>query len=308
MKACMLDAYLIQVRKVRTRKATGALEMGQFDGSTNLGDVLHQIGKKLGSYRKIDFLQRSFCIKNLKKSGDVITGILNVGEYGLACDVIDITDGTVKYSKKKHEIVPAPYFFMFVLPSKGKCGLLCLQRFGVNGVKGIMEWVFGGMFQKNFTDYTIDIMNVVPAELMREFVANGAVQEISVLKHEIPADIAQKFGGSHKRYEGIVEYTIRPRDKSLFKKSGLMTYVDGTKPLEQIFDFADFEYDTVKAKVDIGGRERIVDLTRPSRFNATFDVTDDVTEGKDGYPTVDSLEQVFFKMARSLGKRVGIVI
>jgi len=53
-----------------------------------------------------------------------------------------------------------------------------------------------------------------------------------------------------------------------------------------------FQYDNVKIKVNVLGKERTMDLADPKRIRVTLDVTDQVKFSPAGHPTFKSISEV----------------
>lgn len=308
MPRCRVNAYLIEVRKLHSRSKEN-LKFGDFDGASDLRTELLKIMGKLARYSKVPLYQKVFRISLVGPSSRVgpIKGIIHSGDYGIETDIIDSDSGVVSYKKKKTESLPDPFYFHMELPPDEKRGILCLQQSGLSGVKALFETVVGGQFQKFFSEYKLHIRNLTMADALANYIKNGIVEEIGVEKHEIPADIADRFGGSHKTYKGKFTYSIKP-DQPFFKRGGLIAFSKGEKTLDDIFDFDEHGFDVVKTKIRVRGELKTVNLTQPETISTSFDITDDVTIGVDGRPTLKSIAREFQKIVEETAERGGIAL
>jgi hypothetical protein len=143
-------------------------------------------------------------------------------------------------------------------------------------------------------------------DALADYLKRGVVEEIIVEKHEIPADIADRFGGANKPQPGKFIYTVRPSDSKMFRRDGLLAFSRGEKPLSDAFTFDEHGFDVVKTKVSVGGELKTINLTKPESISSSFDITDDVKIGPKGFPTADSLKNEFCKIVTELAKRGGI--
>lgn len=301
------EAYLVEVRPLNGRSKSN-LAFGKFDGSSDLSQVLRTILQKYASYQSIPVLQRAFKVTLSKSTTYVISGFYSMGEYGTESDIINTTNGTASYKKKKHETDPTPFYFQLHLPPAETRGVLCIGKWGHNGVKTLLQLALSGPFEANYPNLRLHVRPLSVSDALQDYLKRGMVEEIIVEKYEIPADIADKFLGHRKTYNGVFSYSIKPKSRSLLKKPGLIAFAKGDQKLEDIYDFGDTGFDTVKVKIDINGKTKLVNLTKLDSISSTYDLTEDVTLGPDGYPTEASLAGEFADIVANLAKRGGIAL
>ncbi|MCV0396180.1 MAG: hypothetical protein K5872_04610 [Rhizobiaceae bacterium] len=305
MKRCSVAVYLVEVKELHGRTS---LKLGEFDGHSNLRDVVQKILARLGIYRKIDLYHKVFrvALDPIGNDGE-LTGLIHSGDYGLAADIINSDSGVVAYKKRKTDSLTDPFYFSLHLPPKETRGILCLQQFGLSGVKTLFENVLAGQFGRKYPNFRLHIRGLTMTDALVDYVKRGVVEELIVEKHEIPADIADHFGGVKKTYPGKFSYSIKP-SRGLFKKSGLLAFAKGEKELSDVFDFGEHGFDVVKTKIRVGDELKPVNLTKPDSISTTFDITGAVQAGQDGYPTKASLAKEFKKIATETAKRGGIAL
>lgn len=304
MKRCKAVAYLIEVRKLNA-KSTDNLKFGKFDGTQALRTVLEKILKKYPKYAALKLHDKIFKVDLDGGNTGVLTGLIMSGDYGQAGDIIESTNGSVAYKKKKTESLAEPFFFYVAVPDKETRGIVILQQTGLHGVKGLFETAIVGVFEGQYPDYRLHVRQLTIADTLAEYLKTGSVEELIVEKHEVPADIADLYGGQRKAYPGTFTQIIRS-SAGLFKKDGLIAFAKGQKKLEDVFEFDDHGFDVVKAKIRIGNEIKPVNLTKPDSISMSIDITGDVKYGPDGHPTRASLKQEFDKVAKDLAKRGGI--
>lgn len=309
MKSCKAVAYLVEVRKLNAR-ANDNLLFKNFNGAVSLRDALVGILGKYPKYMNFAMYERLFKIDFKPTPSGPLVGRIFSGQYGQAGEIVDAATGATTYSKKIGEALPDPFYFHIAVPDKEKRGIVCLQQSGLSGVKGLFETAVVGVFSTLYPDYRLHIRQLTVADALSDMLKDGLVEEVIVEKHEIPADIADRFGGQKKAYPGKFVYSIQPKTGFLhggiFKKDGLIAYAKGEKKLEDVFEFDDFGFDVVKTKIRIGDDIRTINLTKPDLINSSFDITDDVVYGADGHPTTASLASEFHKIVEGLAKKGGI--
>nr|WP_314095176.1 hypothetical protein [uncultured Shinella sp.] len=304
MKRCKAVAYLIEVRKLNARSSHN-LKFGNFDGSQALRPVLQKILQKYSSYKTLKLFEKIFKVSLDKSNSGALTGLIMSGDYGQAGEIIESTNGNVSHRKKKTESLTEPFYFYIAVPDKETRGIVILQQSGLQGVKGLFEATVVDVFEAQYPDYRLHVRQLTIADTLAEYLRTGSVEELIVEKHEIPADIADLYGGQKKTYPGTFTQSIKST-AGLFKKDGLIAFAKGKKKLEDVFEFDDHGFDVVKAKIRIGDELKSVNLTKPEAISMSVDITDDVTFGADGHPTRVSLKNEFDKVAADLAKRGGI--
>lgn len=304
MKRCKAVAYLIEVRKLNAR-SNDNLKFGKFDGSRALRAVLQKILQQYPRYSVLKLHDKVFKVSLDRANDGPLTGLIMSGDYGQAGEIIESTNGNVSYKKKKTESLAEPFYFYIAVPDKERRGIVILQQTGLQGVKGLIETTLTGVFEAENPDYRLHLRQLTVADTLAEYLKTGNVEELIVEKHEIPADIADLYGGQRRAYPGTFTQSIRS-SAGLFNKSGLIAFAKGQKKLEDVFEFDDNGFDVVKAKIRVGDELKSVNLTKADSISMSFDVTDDLRFGLDGHPTKASLKAEFDKIAKDLAKRGGI--
>jgi hypothetical protein len=304
VKSCKAVSYLIEVRKLNAR-SNDNLTFGKFDGSQALRTALQKILKKYPKYANLKLHEKIFKVDLDGGNTGALTGLIMSGDYGQAGEIIDSTSGVVAYKKKKTESLAEPFFFYIAVPDHETRGILVLQQSGLHGVKGLFETAIVGVFESQYQDYRLHVRQLTVADTLAEYLKTGSVEELIIEKHEVPADIADLYGGQKKVYPGTFTQIIKS-SAGLFKKDGLIAFAKGKKKLEDVFEFDDHGFDVVKAKIRIGNEVKPVNLTKPDSISMSVDITDDVKYGADGHPTRASLKNEFDKVAKDLAKRGGI--
>lgn len=295
---------MVEVRKLNARSSDN-LNFGTFEGNQALRTVLQRILRKYPKYAAVKLHDKIFKIDLDRGNTGPLTGLIMSGDYGQAGDIIDSTNGDVAYKKKKTESLAEPFFFHIAVPDHESRGIVVLQQTGLQGVKGLFETAVVGVFENQYPEFRLHVRQLTIADTLAEYLKTGDVEELIVEKHEIPADIADLYGGKRKVYPGKFIQIIKS-DAGLFKKDGLIAFAKGKKKIEEVFEFDDHGFDVVKAKIRVGDELKSVNLTKPDSISMSVDITEYVKLGTDGHPTRDSLKREFEKIAKDLARRGGI--
>jgi hypothetical protein len=230
-----LDFYLVKVHEKHQPKNLEPL--GSINKKGSLLDLIAATTDRLSKqYTKFLILQQSGTFEELLPDGSFYSGIFRVGPYGVENSIIDIDTSKEAFKKTKKNVDPYPFFFMFCLPPKQSRGLLAVHRVGIGGVKGLLKDVIDSAFDKKFPGYKLCFNRLAPAELMKKIINDSSITEMRVIKHEIPADLADKIGGKKKRYPGTMEYKFVPDDKKLFDRKGLIEIISDPSKLDDLID------------------------------------------------------------------------
>ncbi len=60
--------------------------------------------------------------------------------------------------------------------------------------------------------------------------------------------------------------------------------------VNRLVELPDFDYNVIKAELEINGKRKIIDLTNPYRLRSYYDVTNDVEIAPNGHPTFRSID------------------
>lgn len=307
MKKVKIVSYFVTIKALRKHHAPN-LRLGSFDGGTSALAVVQAQLSKHANFSTLRMLQKAFRIDLQPPTPGAIRGVIWVGDYGFSGDIIDTATGQVTYTKKAEEAGPEPFYFHLALPDNETRGILCLQQLGNVGAKSILDNSMLLKFNAAFPDYRMHVKNLSLADELEEHLKNGAIEEVTAEKHEIPADVADQLSGKKVVREGIISFSVRPKDHGFFKRSGLLAYARGEAPIADVIGVGDIEFDEVTAVARVGNTTKKLILSRPDRLGMSFDISDQVVTGPDGYPTVDSVRQQVDAIMVELAKRGGIVL
>lgn len=303
MKKCRVELYIFEILRVDRRG--GPLLLGSFNGRGGAIGALNTIFSDIGSHRKIEALGKTISVEFDNSTEQELTGTIRVGEYGYETSIVNIDSGGEAYRKKKNEANLEPFVFYIYAPPNGTQGLIMLPRYGADGVKTIVDGLVSPMFSADNPEYRLQIKAIVVSEYIRSIVDRGEIDEITIEKYEIPADIADRFS-IRGIPSGKLRTTIKPDDKSLFNKDGIISVINGNAPLGSVFNLDDGGEIKITAKLKLDGSTRTININNPYKIHASYDITELVNEGLDGYPDKSSLLQHMKLIAKDIAQRAGL--
>jgi len=211
-----------------------------------------------------------------------ISGIFNVGIYGVRTDIINITTGSVDFEKAKNNAEIIKHYVQFYIPKGVNEAIACMHTFRGTGVKTLFYDLFSADF-KSKTNLTLQ-MNPLSYDKAMSSWMDGEAKELKLTKFEGVSDIAdqiRKLGHNEK------ELIIKPkRNKSLGKlRDFLSPGSEQVKAIEAMEKFGS----QVKTVIEINGKRRTFSVGRhKTAALCEIEMTDSV-ELNDGMPELKSM-------------------
>lgn len=288
MAAVGLDTYSVAVRQLRDKEPK---LLGSFHQKNSLADTFQGILKKAQNYHHhLKLYGKVVTFDHVSRSGDSVTGLAYSGDYGFSNNLIDISNGKTTYKKRKTDASMVPFFFEWYLPARHRKGILLSQRIGQSGVRTALTTIISGEFEQAFPGYKLDIKPLMPEAAIKALLKKATLHEVRFIQDIIPSDIADRFNGTKKAQQGELEFILRPKRKGYLNAGALLDYLNGSKAISDLIEIDSFEPDNVKAEISIDNRRRIIDFGKLGRLRASFDISNDINVGADGYGTLASLK------------------
>jgi len=295
MRSILLAVYGVRVKAAHTRRDFELLDSFSTEG-VDLLDCLKEILElyKAQEYLKQD-TQEALQVGRVNTRQRQIEGLVEIGRYGSESVIRNLDRWReVAYRKLVRDVDLEPFYFLFDIPEGKNLGLLLMQRTGVEGAQAILAEGLHEPFVKQYPDYRIQMTPIVPEKLIQEFQNEQAeATEIRFIRHRVPRDISTLLGPDGTEHTtGTMELVLRPREPVLMQ--AFRRYIDERRGRENILELEEtrFQYDNVKIKVKVHGKERTMDLADPKRIRPTFDVTDQVRLSAAGHPSFKSISDV----------------
>lgn len=230
------------------------------------------------------------------------------GIYGSSSDIIDADTKKVKFNKSSTDIDTRPFYVFVILPKdsdkvKVQKGMLIFQNIGQFGIKTITTEYMQTYFSSNF-GITLKCRTIAPDLFIRKVIRRDNIKKLVMVKNLKSTDAADNidFGyGKEVREIADLNFSERIWDKVF---AGIR-WVAGSK--YNLFEFEDKKYDTLKVVVDIGGRERRINLHNLENLSIIEAIPDDIRM-IDGHPNRDKLIEHFKQVATEYLKEMVLQI
>lgn len=253
--------------------------------------------------------QKMLHVGHFDASGSrTVSGVIETGPFGYEADLTDIDSRAVSYRRTVNDAELRPFYFLAYLPRKRKSGILVTQRTSQYGVRTVLHKDLSEYLKDSNPDITVVIEPLVPLQALEEFLKGGRITKIKFIKYEPPPDLAQQFSnqdvgliGEARRAE-LVLSVGRGGQFSLTDKLQALIGSGGGSGVAQLRQ--DDERDAVKVEFNMGGRKRTIDLL-DKKMRPQYDITDLVSLGSDGHPSLDDIHRVASDLVRDLSEIVG---
>lgn len=295
MRSILLAVYGVRVKAAHTKRDFELLDSFS-DRGVDLFDVLKEIleARKTQEYRKQD-TQQVLQVARLNSSMRRIEGLVEIGQFGSESDIRNLDRWReIAYKKRTRDVDLQPFYFLFDVPEGRNLGILLVQRTGIEGVQAILDEALHESFVRDHPDHRLKMSQIVPEKLLQQLQGEETkLSEIRFIRHRVPRDITTVLGPSGTdQTAGTMELVVRPKEPVFMQ--AFRRYIDQHRNVASVLELEEtrFQYDNVKIKVNVHGKERTMDLADPKRIRATFDITDEVKLSSAGHPTFKSISEV----------------
>ena len=218
------------------------------------------------------------------------------GIYGTSSEIYDADTKKVKLKKSARDIDVRPFYLFVVLPKdtedlKVQKGMLIFQNVGQFGVKTITTELMQSYFSSQY-GMTIVCKTIAPDLFIKKVIRKDNIKKLVMIKNVKSADDTDTGRGYGKEVREIGD--LRFSDTLWSKIHNKIQWVAGGK--YNLFEFEQQTYDTLKVVVDIGGRDRKIDLHNLDNLSIIEAIPDEIRMA-DGHPDEQMLIQHFTKVA-----------
>lgn len=218
------------------------------------------------------------------------------GVYGTSSDILDADTLSVKLKKSSSDIDVRPFYVFVIIPKDSENlnvqkGMLIFQNIGPYGVKTITTDLMQRYFSENF-GITLTCKTIAPDLFVRKVIRKDNTKKLVMVKNVCSADIADSALGYGKEVREIGDLRFTETLwENLYQK---IQWVAGGR--HNLFEFENNSYDTLKVVVDIGGRNRTIDLHNLDNLSIIEAVPDEIRQA-DGHPDKEMLIEYFKQVA-----------
>lgn len=236
--------------------------------------------------------------KLLSANSSTITGIIRKGHNGQETYVDELKGAKANpiSTIKKDQFNSIPFFFLLSQPEEGGNIMIFLaQSYRQYGFKEVFEEAFKAFAKENCPEILCEINTLSVPSLFNKLLDQGSIKKIRFKKHSLPKNLenildSDKDEIDPENYE--VEMSIRARKKGFMGiKHRLKSLDEQNTSFMEIIQIDNFEYDEAMADVTVSGRKRTLNMTRPSDFGASYDITSKSGVSKDtNHPDFSKVE------------------
>lgn len=215
----------------------------------------------------------------LSLNGNIFSGVMKRGHNGQETDIDELEDGKPKtVSNVTSNQYNSIYFYFLVSQPNAESDYLIFiaQTYKQFGFKELFEQSYKSYIAQRFGDkFTCSIIPLSIPKLFSKYLKEGDIRKLRFRKHSLPKNAENLLGPDDnmniKDYE--VETSIRARKKGF---TGVKKIDFETTAFVEVYDNLGIDFDDAYADVSINGRIRILNITNPEKFTASFDITDRV--------------------------------
>lgn len=246
----------------------------------------------------------SYC---LTRVGRMLDGVVMYGEAGTSETVVSVKNGRFRYTKSKDDAPLKPFFFKFYIPEKAQVGFFIVENIGSSGISSIIQKKLLNFYSQKDTDAVLKIQPVGISEL-----ADSAMEKSQGVKKitlrgisNSNFNLSQLAGDNVTNKDCSIDYVIKAKG-SLFQNK-LFNKLRMTKnESTSFYEIDGNNFTDISVTMNIDGHERTLSVGQFSRLGSSIDITDKVTKGNDGYPTLESLNEQALMLVSLINKQYGI--
>lgn len=302
-----LEVYTLKVREKGDKKGFLPPEnfFGQNDFLTFFQDYIKSFDQQLELNEdqkkslKLDSETLSF-----SASERTISGVIESGDYGYTSTGFNIKTGKKSYDRTVDDTEIKLFYFLIYMPKGKGMGFVILQRIGVFGINSVFKRHLYSFFESRFGNLKLDLDQFVSKELARAFVERGNIKEVTLIKNNLPADIAEKIDmrGYSKEIKSL-ELKIKAKSRLNINDKAAEYMNDPNAAFFEVEALKNLGFDgdhKIKVKSSFNGNTRTIELTETGQIRPYYDVDTDIEKSADGHPIFESIDEVAKDLIKEL--------
>lgn len=228
-----------------------------------------------------------------------LCGIIKTGEYGVSSELVDINTGEI-YVRTSEQADIMPFGFCIIVPAGNidTC-IVVVQTIGQFGIKFALQKKIQEIIRAIEPDLFVSMGPVMPREYIQKYFDEGILQKISMIRYEIPEDMAERvginYGVAATKEERIIHKPIGFMER---RKNEIKEWMKGQRASTKIIQIEDFDYDILKFVFRLGNTEKTINLNNLDKIVITEDITEKV-QTVQGQPVFDSLKPIMIETGKS---------
>jgi|GEM_PF-1754771 len=222
---------------------------------------------------RILYLDKTLSVKESYYSGIVKKGYSGQETY---IDEVSSNKANTVNTIFSNQFNSSPFYFLLAQADvNSKCLIFLSQSYKQYGFKELFEDAFKDFYKEIISDdFLCEFSTLSIASLFEKYVKEGNIRKLRFKKHGLIQNTENLLSAdeSKKLSDFDVELSITAKKEGFL---GIKESINAkTSSLIETVKIENFDYDQVFADVSYGGRKRILNVTRPEDFSASFDLTD----------------------------------
>jgi hypothetical protein len=216
-----------------------------------------------------------------------ISGIIHKGYSGHETYIDAIEKNKAKTINKitREQFNSMPFYFLIAKPEFSSKGFVFIAQ-------SYKQFGFKEVFEDAFREFSNDLLNneyicefntLSLASLFQKYINDGNIKKMRFRKHGLTANIENLLNEKANDSEDYaMELSLIARKKGFLGIKEKIKFSDSKNDSSfiEIFKMDDFKYEEAYADVSIGGRKRVLNITNPDDFSASFDITNKININK----------------------------
>lgn len=227
-----------------------------------------------------------------------IHAIIYSGNYGSSSEIRDIETRDLKYKKTPKEADERPFYIYIVIPKDNsdvtvQKGIIFFQNIGPYGIKTIATDYMRQFFKKKY-NIQLKINTVAPQLFVEKVLKKDSIKKIIMIKNHMSIDSSDNINyGYGVETRTLAKFTF---DDGLWGKvmSGIKHCLKGKT---NYFEFENKQYSDLKLVVNIGDRNRTVDVHNIENLSIIESIPDEIKDPS-GWPNKEKLLEYFATVTR----------
>ena len=315
-KTIGLSAYLLQMRKMRTKDWEVMSHGGEMDGWAYLSEYFNSRLNELVNLQSIVPAEKSAAVSRVfkvidvhahKKEG-VFCGLVEAGNFGRAGKIVNKDTDKIVHQKKLNEADMSPFYFRIEVPDGDTRALLVVQRSGLSGFKSAFEADLKRFFHDK--DITIGTDLLTDRDILDTYLTRGELTDVVVVAHKAADDPRDAMRESRIDGEPIkpgtrLAVSISSRKTLVGKLKTALAVARRRKPVSELVSVKGLENpEEVTVRVEAGGKSRSFSILHPDEAGISYDITNDVSYNAENHPRFDSIDGLARKWCQDLRRQL----
>jgi hypothetical protein len=196
-------------------------------------------------------------------TGRSILGIIQVGAYGEAGELVRAADGHLVFKKEREHADTSQFVFLLQVPAERDEALLILGKSSRFGVKSAFVSLIKRSLDGLPNEFTLAANVFMRQEAFEEFINEGEVQSIHFVRMGIMPNFEDNYDTGHGEVSGISQLSFKvAKNGALPIKNKLRELIHGSAQLGDFYELTDFPVNNIKVDIRVGRKIRRVDFSR----------------------------------------------